>query len=484
MLNDIVGAARILYLNDVEIYFIEDDDFGPFSQINELKSLNAVLQMLKSVISVANPNEMKALNVLQNETIARINSFADQNIDEMVMRKHDTTAEDLLLKWGESCGARSKVTVAYFEGANRGAVAREDIDVGESALEIPESIIISEDLVRESDMFKVLKEWDGMTTDTMLLLWSMRERYNPLSNFKYYFQTLPETFNTGLSFGIDALTILHGTLLFEELMQAKAHLRQQYDSLCPALCASYPDIFKAQLYSWDHYLWACELWYSNGMKVIFSDGKLRTCLIPIAGLLNHSLFPHILHYGRVDSETKVLKFQLARKCRRGEQCYLSYGSFSGSHLIMFYGFLPNGDNPYDIIPLDFEVPETEDCQSQTIESFRTCHMVRGSWFSKNNKLRTYGLSPLFLAHLRSVLKSGGMEQPPVAPGEDENETALLETIISIFEPMMEGLGERDDLVGEEMNWDVKLALEYKELQRRIISSVLSCAAGLKLLDSA
>ncbi|XP_020594974.1 uncharacterized protein LOC110035074 [Phalaenopsis equestris] len=111
-------------------------------------------------------------------------------------------------------------------------------------------------------------------------------------------------------------------------------------------------------------------------------------------------------------------------------------------------------------------------------------MVRGSWFSKNNKLRTYGLSPLFLAHLRSVLKSGGMEQPPVAPGEDENETALLETIISIFEPMMEGLGERDDLVGEEMNWDVKLALEYKELQRRIISSVLSCAAGLKLLDSA
>ncbi|PKU77864.1 [Fructose-bisphosphate aldolase]-lysine N-methyltransferase, chloroplastic [Dendrobium catenatum] len=351
ILEDIIQAARILYLNDVEIYFSEDDDFGPFSQRNELEAFNAVLQMLKSVLSGATPDEMKALNELQNVTIARINSIAYKNIDKMIPKKLETTAEDLLLKWGESHGARSKVMVAYFEGANRGAVALEDINVGESALEIPESIIISEDRLHESDMFEVLKAWDGMTTETMLLLWSMRERYNPLSIFKKYFETLPDSFNTGLSFGIDALTILHGTLFFEELMQAKEHLRQQYESLCPALCASYPDIFKTELYSWDRYIWACELWYSNSMKVIFSDGKLRTCLVPIAGLLNHSLFPHIIHYGRVDSETKCLKFQLARQCKRGEQCYLSYGSLSGSHLVMFYGFLPKGDNPYDIIPL-------------------------------------------------------------------------------------------------------------------------------------
>ncbi|XP_020671850.1 uncharacterized protein LOC110091896 [Dendrobium catenatum] len=483
ILEDIIRAARILYLNDVEIYFSEDDDFGPFSQRNELEAFNAILQMLKSVLSGATPDEMKALNELQNVTIARVNSIADQNIDKMITKKLATNAEDLLLKWGESHGARSKVMVAYFEGANRGVVAVEDINVGESALEIPESIIISEDLLHESDMFEFLKDWDGMTTETMLLLWSMRERYNPLSIFKKYFETLPDSFNTGLSFGIDALTILHGTLFFEELMQAKEHLRQQYESLCPALCASYPDIFKTELYSWDRYLWACELWYSNSMKVIFSDGKLRTCLVPIAGLLNHSLFPHIIHYGRVDSETKCLKFQLARQCKRGEQCYLSYGSLPGSHLVMFYGFLPEGDNPYDIIPLDIEVPEADYSQSQAIEGFRTSHMVRGSWFSKSSKPQTYGLPTQLLSHLRSVLKSGGMEQPSLVPGEDENERALLETMISIFEPMMEGLGERDNINREELSWDVKLALEYKDLQRRIISSVLSsCTAGLKILD--
>jgi histone-lysine N-methyltransferase SETD3 len=55
----------------------------------------------------------------------------------------------------------------------------------------------------------------------MLLLWSIRERYNPSSKFKIYFEALPANFNTGLSFGIDALAALEGTLLFDELMQAR-----------------------------------------------------------------------------------------------------------------------------------------------------------------------------------------------------------------------------------------------------------------------
>lgn len=67
------------------------------------------------------------------------------------------------------------------------------------------------------------------------------------------------------------------------------HLRSQYAELFPSLYNDHPDIFPQELYTWEHFLWACELWYSNSMKVIFPDGKLRTCLIPIAGFLNHSV---------------------------------------------------------------------------------------------------------------------------------------------------------------------------------------------------
>ncbi|KAF6145470.1 hypothetical protein GIB67_032593 [Kingdonia uniflora] len=157
--------------------------------------------------------------------------------------------------------------------------------------------------------------------------------------------------NLGLNFGIEALIALEGTLLFEEIVQAKEHLREQYDLLCPALCCSHPDVFQPELYTWECFLWACELWYSNSLKIILTDGKLKTCLVPIAGLFNHSLCPHITKYGRMDPATKSLKFSLSRQCREGEQCFLSYGNFSSSHLITFYGFLPKGNNLYDTIQL-------------------------------------------------------------------------------------------------------------------------------------
>jgi len=77
-------------------------------------------------------------------------------------------------------------------------------------------------------------------------------------------------------------------------LQFSQHLRVQYDELVPPLCKNYPDVFLPELYTWEQFLWACELWYSNSMKVMFVDGKLRTCLIPIAGFLNHSVYHSFL----------------------------------------------------------------------------------------------------------------------------------------------------------------------------------------------
>lgn len=287
---------------------------------------------------------------------------------------------------------------------------------------------------------------------------------------------------SGLSFGIAALSALEGTLLFEEILQAKEHLRAQYDALCPALFTDHPDIFQPELYTWDQFMWACELWYSNSMKVISTDGKLKTCLVPIAGLLNHSLCSHILNYGRVDSSTNSLKFCLSRPCKGGEQCYLSYGSFPSSHFVNFYGFIPKGDNPYDVIPLDIDTNQPTNNGSDW-----TTHMVRGTWLSNNNELYHFGLPSPLLADLRAALQDNDVlvsSETNACNGiSKDTETAVLETIISIFNPMMEGLGESDEFEREDSTWDVKLALDYKDLQRRIIGSVLaSCSAGLQMLD--
>ncbi|KAF8035323.1 hypothetical protein BT93_C1371 [Corymbia citriodora subsp. variegata] len=477
--------SRIMHLDEAELYFCEDDSCSPmgyYTQKNELEALNSMLSQVNSSFLDDRCSQKDILQDLWEAIIQLICEFGDKNITEItVINSQDCDKENFLLQWGEKSGVKNRLQIAYIEGFGRGAIAATDLKVGDIALEIPVSAIISEDAMKNSDMFPALEKVDGISTETMLLLWSMKERYNSSSTFKNYFDTLPEEFNTGLSFGVDAIVALDGTLLLEELIQAKEHLRNQYDELFLALCGDHPDIFPPELYTWEQFLWACELWYSNSMKIQFADGALQTCLIPIAGFLNHSLYPHITQYGKVDSATNTLKFRMSRPCQAGEQCYLSYGNFSSSHLITFYGFMPQMDNPYDIIQLDIDGSQ-DVCSDEFDASSGTTHMVRGTWFSDNHSIFHYGLPAPLLNHFRRAqedfLDAGSPQQEKL-----KIEVEILEDLCSTFSGMMENLGEVDSESRENMDWDVKLAAEYKSLQRRIVSSILSsCYAGRKLVE--
>ncbi|CAO2168560.1 unnamed protein product [Urochloa humidicola] len=480
LLDQMIQAARIVHMDELELYFAGDDVIGPFSARNELEAINLLYKIMNKLLLTSNAVAKEVLPVLQDEIIVRLRSVGNKDDAQMASQTQNHDAEDSLLKWGEHHGVKSKLQIAFFQGAGRGMVASESIGVGDAALEIPESLVISEELLCQSEVFLALKDFNNITSETMLLLWSMRERHNLSSKFKTYFEALPENFNTGLSFGIDALAALEGTLLFEEIMQAKQHLHQQYEDLFPLLCTKFPEIFKKDVCTWDNFLWACELWYSNSMMLVLSSGKLSTCLVPVAGLLNHSVSPHILNYGRVDEATKSLKFPLSRPCDAGDQCFLSYGKHPGSHLVTFYGFLPRGDNPYDVIPLDLDTSaDAEDGAAQSVSTSQTTSMVRGTWLSRSAGFPTYGLPQPLLSHLRAALGCDLNESTTEADNM-ENYRVVLETLLSIFNPMLEELQESDESDRESASWDVKLALDYKDLQRRIISSIVtSCTSALE-----
>ncbi|XP_048323513.2 uncharacterized protein LOC107410546 isoform X2 [Ziziphus jujuba] len=468
-LKVMLQIARIINLDEVELYFGDDgisspDD--PYSHRNELQALTSILRLIDISAYSSTQMQKDLFQKLHDAIIDMIHTFAGNNsMQPTIIENHHCDKENDLLKWGEQNGIRARLRIAYVKDAGRGAIAREDLKVGDAALEIPASLIISEELLRESDMYHVLKKIEGISSETMLLLWSMKEKHNCNSKFKKYFATLPEEFHTGFSFGLEAKMALSDTLLFEEIIQANNHLHTQYDGLFPILCKEHPDIFPPELYTWEQFLWACELWYSNSMKIMFADGKLRTCLIPIASFFNHSLYPHIVHYGRIDSATNSLKFCLSRPCSAGEECFLSYGNFSSSHLITFYGFVPKGHNPYDIFPLEFEDG--------------TCHMVRATWLSRNNHIFHYGLPTPLLDYLRR-LKSPILNTKTL--GNLENELEVLEDLLFMFNDLMENLGDADIDDGIETSWDVKLATKFKDIHRGIVSSVLtSCYEGIKLL---
>ncbi|XP_062164588.1 uncharacterized protein LOC133871209 isoform X2 [Alnus glutinosa] len=484
-LKVMLQIARIIQLNEVELYFGEGDKCSPvelYSPRNELEALNSILSLLDIPLSGDKCMQRNALQELREAIIGMIHDFGDKNsVKTTILEIQSCEKEECLSQWGESNGMRTRLQIAYVKGAGRGAIAREDLNVGDIALEIPVSIVISEELVRISDMFHILEKIDGISIETMLLLWSMKERHNCNSNFKIYFNTLPEKFNTGLSFGVEAIVSLDGSLLFEEIMQAKEHLRNQYDELFPALCDDHPDTFPRELYTWEQFLWACELWYSNSMKVMFPDGKLKTCLIPIAGFLNHSLHPHISHFGKIDSATNSLKFCLSRPCSAGEQCFLSYGNFSSSHLVTFYGFLPQGDNPYDIIPMDTGAAQ-DDCAEGICTSNWSTHMVRATWHSNNRDIFHYGLPSPLLDSLRRA-RSPMLRTKTLLQANLENEIEILKDLLFTFDNMMENLGDADEDDRGNGSWDVRLAVEFKDIQRGIVSSILtSCYAGVKLVE--
>nr|GMD81981.1 N-lysine methyltransferase SETD6 isoform X2 [Ipomoea batatas] len=467
----------------IELYLRSQRYFGPFQVVKRIGQLEDKLALLDEELYFGGDDANNLVD-LRQKTVDFISEFSNRiKEDTKICAECTIEKENSLLQWAESNGVKSKLRIAYVEGAGRGAIATQDLKVGDIALEVPISVIISENLVQESDMYSILKVVDGMSSETMLLLWSMKEKHNRNSKFKLYFDTLPEAFNTGLSFGVEAIMTLDGTLLLEEIVQAKEHLRLQYDELFPALCNDHPDIFPPELYTWEQFLWACELWYSNSMKIMFSDGKLRTCLIPIAGFLNHSTSPHILHYGKVDSTTNTIRFPLSRPCSTGEQCFLSYGNFSSSHLLTFYGFLPRLENPYDVIPLDIDTTMDEGFENADIAPDWTSHMVRGTWFSKNHGVFHYGLPFPLLDHMRRA-RNPSFKTIALTQENLEIELEILGDLCSTFEAMMESLGdaETDDHCDNVM-WDVKLAVEFTNLQRRIVSSIVnSCKAGCELLE--
>lgn len=113
-------------------------------------------------------------------------------------------------------------------------------------------------------------------------------------------------------------------------------------------------------------------------------------------------------------------------------------------------------------------------------------MVRGTWLSKS-RLNKYGLPSRLLDSLRTAfLEEDDLQllrrSPRLSIISKENEAAVLEAILSILKPMLDSMGETNEFSSEDCSWDVKLAMQFKDGQWRLITSICeSCSSGLQVL---
>ncbi|KAL0316626.1 UNVERIFIED_CONTAM: hypothetical protein Sradi_5540800 [Sesamum radiatum] len=362
-----------IYYALVELYF--DGDIinlgNCVSPRNELEALHSILEVISKSLSGEKYTIKSIQQRLWDEIVERIDKVG-RRFSEVAKIVGDSSCEKekCLLDWGINNGVKAKLDIAYVEGAGRGAIANEDLKVGDIALEIPVSVIICEDVLHESDM----------------------------------------------------------------------HLRAQYDELFPALSDHNPEVFPPELYTWEQFLWACELWYSNSMKVIFRDGKLRTCLIPIAGFLNHSL-------------TSVNPLHHPRDVRERNKILAAILMLFGMKILKLDQLHVNGALTWFVVH----------GSPRTMKFFiMDCHIAGSSRRARNSALQSSTLT-------RELLQT---------------DLDVLRDLSSTFEAMLENLGDEKIDNGEQTSWDVKLATEFKNLQRRIVSSIsTSCNTGCELLES-
>ncbi|RZB71656.1 hypothetical protein D0Y65_036217, partial [Glycine soja] len=177
-------SSKLGWMNatvELELYFAEGDvctSMESYSPRNELEALNSIVWLTDVSLSTCTHLHTNILQGLRLTILDLISDFGDKNgVNEVVKKNHSCDQEECLIESGESNGAMTQLKIAYIEGADQGAIARKDLKVGDVALEIPVSIIISEELLHETDMYGVLKEIDGISSETILLLWSMKEKY-------------------------------------------------------------------------------------------------------------------------------------------------------------------------------------------------------------------------------------------------------------------------------------------------------------------
>ncbi|KAL5149517.1 hypothetical protein HKD37_13G036325 [Glycine soja] len=145
-------SSKLGWMNatvELELYFAEGDvctSMESYSPRNELEALNSIVWLTDVSLSTCTHLHTNILQGLRLTILDLISDFGDKNgVNEVVKKNHSCDQEECLIESGESND---------IEGADQGAIARKDLKVGDVALEIPVSIIISEELLHETDMLR------------------------------------------------------------------------------------------------------------------------------------------------------------------------------------------------------------------------------------------------------------------------------------------------------------------------------------------
>ncbi|WPT18035.1 Actin-histidine N-methyltransferase [Picochlorum sp. SENEW3] len=463
----VLQAARVFCLTKDEVYFLESASElrRPLNHRNEAAALSLIQHCIHSSMGEDAEREHGLLALLEyvnglcaesvwNElNTGELNSFGNRDIVSCIhassseMEGDSSTAprqasREAFLAWAlKDNRIESRVIPAECEGGIQGCVAMDDIHIGEDVLKIPVDVLLYDETVLKTDVGAMLSVIPDVSIDNILIIFTMIDRFDDDSAWKPFWNELPDAFKTGISFHESVLNLLEGSAAFNEIQKAQKHIRDQYDACAPlfdALVTAYPKYLTRDMFTYDRYVWAVELWYSYAFEIEFPPHTMsKTVMVPFACLVNHSPWPHVVRYGRVDQKEGVLKYPAFRPVNQGEQAFISYGAVPNLKLITYYGF-SIADNPHDILSLTLEIPSYREEVEQALQRIGV---------TLDHNLRHGPLSSKLKACLRIIvstpdelecIKRGDID-PLVGPIGQDNEKHAMEMALTALQGILEPL---------------------------------------------
>eukprot|EP00439_Symbiodinium_sp_Y106_P057382 s3182_g8.t1 len=185
-------------------------------------------------------------------------------------------------KWcqEQSCDMSRVRIEQSSSGLGLGLRAAEDIKAGEIALSVPVDALFTVAAAAETEIGQAVlssaaRRNRRVSAQALMYIVMLDGWHNPASKWHSYLRLIPATHNDPLWWtDSERQERLEGTQLFHEASRHMAQLRDVYDSLFPALSQELPNVFPAQRYTFQAFLWA----RSSLSSRCFSNQQLATWL--------------------------------------------------------------------------------------------------------------------------------------------------------------------------------------------------------------
>jgi hypothetical protein len=361
-------AARVFHLDHTELYFFYSATRQPIETISQVQSpqneLRVLIFLTKDFAAIQDPEIRSIASSLLSPLIQSYARNIPISPVKSIMKDEASVA---LATWAEANKYAHHLELGDFEDTGRGMALKSVVGANEPMIECDAGLFLSIfSAMRSEALGEAFQALPDLDDDSKLIIFVIYEKFvNPNSFWKAYLSHLPEVVDSALFFVEEDLEYLSGTTLGLEIGMIQEHFYTSYQEIMTTLATN--PIFDPEVFTWERFKWARAIFDSRGFNLTLK-GKARNCLLPFIDSINSTHFTHLQTRGYID-ETRTGEFSdlgiyvlpTLTSCESlGNQVFLNYGGFSTRELVLFYGFVYEGEeNPYDLFTLTLDLPEDD-----------------------------------------------------------------------------------------------------------------------------